>query len=62
MTNSKEILTNHIEEVTDEKDISFSIGTLGKHCMDNAPHCHTFYEILFLTAGEGYHIIDFEPY
>jgi AraC family transcriptional regulator, transcriptional activator of pobA len=62
MTNSKEILTNHIEEVTDEKDIPFSIGTLGKHCMDNAPHRHTFYEILYLTAGEGYHIIDFEPH
>jgi AraC family transcriptional regulator, transcriptional activator of pobA len=62
MTNSKEILTNHIEEVTDEKDIPFSIGTLGKHCMDNAPHRHTFYEILYLTAGEGYHIIDFVPH
>jgi AraC family transcriptional regulator, transcriptional activator of pobA len=62
MTNSKEILTNHIEEVTDEKDIPFSMGLLGTHCMDNAPHRHTFYEILYLTAGSGYHIVDFEPH
>lgn len=26
------------------------------------PHRHTFYQLLFLTAGHGTHIIDFEPY
>ena len=62
IANPKEMLTNQIEEVTDEKDIPFSIGSLGTHCMDNAPHRHTFYEILYLTAGAGYHIVDFEPY
>lgn len=62
MTNSKEILTTHIEEVTYERDIPFSIGPLGEHCMDNAPHRHSFYEVLYITAGEGYHIVDFEPY
>jgi AraC-like DNA-binding protein len=27
-----------------------------------SPHRHTFYEILFITDGEGTHIVDFETY
>jgi AraC-like DNA-binding protein len=26
------------------------------------PHRHSFYQILYLTAGKGTHVIDFEPY
>ena len=62
MAYSKEILTIHVEDVSSEVDIPFAIFPLGEHCMDNAPHRHTFYEILYLTTGTGYHIVDSEPY
>lgn len=62
MVNSKEILTIHSDDVSDNNDIPFDIFPLGAHCMDNDPHRHTFYEILYLTSGEGYHIIDSEPH
>lgn len=62
MADSKEILTFGLDVITHDNDIPFVITPPGKHCMDNDPHRHTFYEVVYITSGKGYHIVDFEPY
>ena len=48
-----------------EESTVFAMGRIAN--MSNVvrtpiPHRHTFYEIFWITAGSGSHIIDFEPY
>ena len=43
----------------------FATGPLYQLCgriLLETPHRHTFYEILYITEGDGTHFIDFEPY
>ena len=47
-------------------DHAFYMESLKSHLRDHAfvnkPHKHDFYLLLFVTHGEGVHIIDFKPY
>ena len=48
-----------------EDDLPIFLSTLSSKChglKTESPHRHTFYEILFITGGEGTHIVDFENY
>ncbi len=61
MSNSREILTFQIEDITDETDIPFATSHLGCDCMNQAAHRHSFYEIFYIASASGYHIVDSEP-
>ena len=70
MKNTQEVPLRSFNVLPDEYHVpepvsSFFIETFER--LDSAaqatfPHRHDFYEILYLTGGEGTHIIDFEPY
>ena len=48
-----------------DKQIPFIIGSfsqMGAMAQSASPHHHEFYELVFLTGGEGRHLIDFESY
>jgi len=39
-----------------------SFGAMNKSAQADYPHRHDCYEVLYISEGEGTHIIDFEPY
>ena len=48
-----------------DKHIPFVIGSfvqMDEMAQSASPHCHEFYELVYLTGGEGRHLIDFESY
>lgn len=64
MGKSQDILV-HAFNTSPEEEIPFSTITLDQKCsqiLAESPHRHTFYEILYITGGDGTHLIDFEPY
>ncbi|CCH31012.1 helix-turn-helix transcriptional regulator [Actinosynnema sp. NPDC047251] len=66
MARSGQPLPLHEIEVPVPSGLSpFAIGTfdeIGAYTRARFPHRHDFYEILYLTGGEGLHVVDFEPY
>ncbi|WP_433259891.1 helix-turn-helix domain-containing protein [Actinosynnema sp. CS-041913] len=66
MGRSDQPLPLHEIEVPVPSGLSpFAIGTfdeIGSFTRARFPHRHDFYEILYLTGGEGVHVVDFEPY
>ena len=61
MSNSREVLTFQIEDITDETDIPFATSPLEYDCMNQAAHRHSFYEIFYIASASGYHVVDSEP-
>ena len=62
---TKENIPVHTASVMQEERVPFSFSTLRMKCGDiyvEAPHRHTFYEIIYITNGGGIHLIDFEPF
>ena len=61
----KENIPVHTASVMQEERVPFSFSTLSMKCGDisvEAPHRHTFYEIIYITDGGGTHFVDFEPF
>ena len=63
MVNTTQIMVHAFNTASEE--IPLYLSTLDSKChglKTESPHRHTFYEILFITDGEGTHIVDFETY
>jgi AraC family transcriptional activator of pobA len=55
----------HPFDASSEKEVPFAVSFLDQVCGHprvEVPHRHTFYEILYVTGGQGTHVVDFEPY
>jgi AraC-like DNA-binding protein len=46
----------------DEKHYQVEVFDANRHFEVEYPHCHDFFEVLFLTKGSGLHIIDANQY
>ena len=61
----KEDIPVHTPHLMQEERVPFSFSSLSAKCGDlfaEAPHRHNFYEIIYITDGEGTHLVDFEPF
>jgi AraC-like DNA-binding protein len=61
----KENIPVHTPHLMQEERVPFSFSPLSMKCGDifvEAPHRHTFYEIIDITHGGGTHFVDFEPF
>ena len=61
----KENIPVHTPHLMQEERVPFSFSPLSIKCGDifvEAPHRHTFYEIIYITNGGGTHFVDFEPF
>jgi AraC family transcriptional regulator, transcriptional activator of pobA len=65
MMKKREDIPVHTSSLMQEDIVPFTYSKLSLKCGDlfiEAPHRHTFYEIIIITDGEGTHFIDFEPF
>ncbi|MDA3893271.1 MAG: AraC family transcriptional regulator [Salinivirgaceae bacterium] len=66
MANSKHIPTYSLGEFTTpnqrSKMYQVEVFDANRHFQVSYPHKHDFYEVLFLTKGSGFHIIDSHKY
>ena len=62
MNNHREIPVHDLETREALPFVISTFGRLSPRAQAPFPHRHSYYALLYITAGEGEHIIDFEPY